>query len=278
MRVTIDGYYGAIEQTIAVQYAIDGKLTADYATDIVEGSVVSVIPMQLLDTSTGTVLVQNMDCASVVYADATSITGGYVPVISEGKFNALYAGKYTVTYSATYNEKQYTKEVEISVARASARPDEVESFDSPVSCDGLEGNHIDSKTWLSEYKGESGVAKLTCVGENKWPEIRFTPRQSMTAYEGYDYIVLRMYITGGIPDDIYFTNDDEINDSVKKKAVVKDAWHDYVFDISAFKKHWKDKDGGGFTLSDKAKVCLYSGTTGDVQIYIADISVRKAEQ
>ena len=158
-----------------------------------------------------------------------------------------------MTYSATYNEKHYTKEVEISVARASARPDEVESFDSPVSCDGLEGNHIDSKTWLSEYKGESGVAKLTCVGENKWPE-------------------------GGIPDDIYFTNDDEINDSVKKKAVVKDAWHDYVFDISAFKKHWKDKDGGGFTLSDNAKVCLYSGTTGDVQIYIADNSVRKAEQ
>ena len=261
-RVTVDGYYGAIEQTIAVQYAIDGVLTAAYATNIVAGSEVTVIDMELKNTSTNTVLAK-MPCTGVEYSH------GAAPALSNGKFVAQYAGTYTLTYEVTYQEQKYTKTVEVTVARAAANADEVESFDDPTSVDGLTDSATSGITWLPKYNGESGVAKLTYTGSGQWPAIKFTQRREMSDYDSYDYIVFRMYFSGGIPNDIYFTNDDGIDDSVKKLSIVKGKWYDYVFDISVFKKHWKDDKN-----SDKAKLWTFE-TTGNTEIYIADISVIK---
>ena len=115
-------------------------------------------------------------------------------------------------------------------------------------------------TYEESFEGATGVAKV--VG-GSWGYFGFKPFQDMSAYEGYEYVVMRMYIaefTSG--KNLWFG--DGFN---CKTPIQTGAWVDYYFPCSSFTKCWatweKEYKVGSMSLS----------ANGAYQIYVDEIFV-----
>ena len=250
----------AVKRTITINVIApkavdaDGKTFAELVpTLLTEGDEVAVPVLKAVDSDT------NRDLCDLV---CTVTVLGEQVTVEDGKFTAL-SGKYTFMYEGKIGKSVYKQFYEIAVERTAPAEREVESFNSPASISSVNDAEANEIAWLSEYKGERGVAKIAYAA-NKWPQIKFAKRQALSAYADYDYIVLRMFVTDGLENDaLFFTNDGE-NDDLQW-IVEKNAWHDYTMDIEVFKRNWLDSGCTNHAF-------IWSGATSSAaEVYIADI-------
>ena len=157
--------------------------------------------------------------------------------VTGGKFTPDRAGEYTVTYTAAYNGSEYSASVTLTVERAAAEANEIESFNDPVSLDSvrLESGDNFAETYLpagsdllpADAKGGVSFAIDDRVG-GSWPNLHFSSfRMTADAIKGYDTVVIPMYI--GVKEG---SNVEKLQISVNGKNVyVKpNTWFDLVLD------------------------------------------------
>jgi hypothetical protein len=132
--------------------------------------------------------------------------------------------------------------------RPAPAPNEVESYDHPDSAYNALNWNTNSVEWLSEYQGESGVVKMTY--SSVWLAWSFLPRQEMSAYEGYDYITIRMYVEDTDNPIKYFIlgNDTGVDsEQIGGRNIATGQWQDYTFNIAPFLAAWhKIYDGNDY--------------------------------
>ncbi len=157
--------------------------------------------------------------------------------VTGGKFTPDRAGEYTVTYTATYNGSEYSASATLTVDRAAAEANEIESFNNPVSLDSvrLESGDNFAETYLpagsdllpADAKGGVSFA-IDDRDVGSWPNLRFSSfRMTADAIKGYDTVVIPMYI--GAKEG---SNVEKLQISVNGQNVyVKpNTWFDLVLD------------------------------------------------
>ena len=257
-----------VERTIRINVlSLDGVPSGEFPTAAVAGTEITVPDVKLVNTVTNETVVEKMPYTVMLNRSVVEVT--------DGKFTAIEAGIYTIAYSVEYDGKTFRKQYSFEVARTAPAANEVESFD----CAASETNFVSTnpgapQAWLSEYKGEQGVIEWTLPALLGYFNFMFTPRQSMTAYAGYKYIVFRMYVESGTYDNFRLTNENngEGYQTVNPAAdtMVKGQWYDYVFAIKPFTDNWKD-DGN----TEHAFCYVHLPNANGGKIYISDISVWK---
>ena len=245
--VTIYGL-GTAEITVKAPAELQAK---EFTGTAVVGSAITVPGAELM-----------VDSEVVATVDtAVSVTFGGTPVtLTENKtFTPDKAGAYVVNYSVEYEDAPYTTTQTITVARKAAAANEIESFDDPSSVENVrgcwnDGNSV-TKTWLSEYDGETNVVKLEFSDNGGcWPSFTWTPRHDLDDYADYDYIVVRAWFgesTGKVTravmgggdyhiepiDATGYVHDGNVNSG--DYHFVYDGWKNYVYPIENFINAWK---------------------------------------
>ena len=189
------------------------------------------LPDEVLLDGTGTTVSDG-----VVWTIEVTLGESNYPVTG-GKFTPDRAGEYTVTYTAAYNGSEYSATATLTVERAAAEANEIESFNDPVSLDSvrLESGADFAETYLpagsdllpADAKGGVSFAIDDQEG-GSWPNLRFSSfRMTAVAIRSYDTVVIPMYIgvKGG-------SNVEKLQISVNGQNVyVKpNTWFDLVLD------------------------------------------------
>ena len=158
--------------------------------------------------------------------------------VTDSKFTPDCAGEYTVTYTAAYNGSEYSASATLTVERAAAEANEIESFNDPVSLDSvrLESGADFAETYLpagsdllpAEAKGGVSFAIDDREG-GSWPNLHFSSfRMTADAIKGYDTVVIPMYIGvkgGSNVEKLQIKVDEQYDVYVKPNT-----WFDLVLD------------------------------------------------
>ena len=114
--------------------------------------------------------------------------------------------------------------------------------------------NIEAIEYLDEYEGANGVVKVTHKG---WSNLAFDPLKSMSEYESYDYLVVRVYLNA---DDIYsqalYIAGYKFDHCTTTK-VANGVWKDYYFDAQLFLTQWQDLGSGYSSLGFKSAGISY---------------------
>ncbi len=168
---------------------------------------------------------------------SVSIEGQNVAMQSANTFKAGVAGDYVVTYASEIDGLVYKKSLVIPVARAQYAANEVNSFSSKQEM--TENIALDGFTaeWLASYMGQDGVVKLTST--SSWSYFAFKQLQGMSAYNGYEYLVIRMYVpeTTTVSDSFWLGETDSC-----QFGAIRGEWVEYVFSGDTFRTIWNKSD------------------------------------
>lgn len=222
---------------------------------------------------------QEAEVSGASFSISVTFYGEPVELV-DGKLVPEEGGNYVVTYTATLDKGSISDSITIAVEfadRAAPLANEVENFnDSRSLANVIVGSGSDpaDKTWLYSYEGEKGVVRVD-FQKNAWPWFSFIPRQQMTAYAYYDYLVVRVFVVDSANALMYMKlgNDDTTTSFPVdgQSDIVKGAWKDYIFPIAPFLQWY------GQTLEETpsfSKARIWSQSAGgEGTIYIADISV-----
>jgi hypothetical protein len=112
---------------------------------------------------------------------------------------------------------------------------------------------IGSVVWLEQYKGKTGVLKLTNTGKTSeltYPAFYINPRQEKSAYENASYVVFRIYIVDPNNALEHLTLNSYLNTSLnytltplvkaQSEEDGEDKWTDYYFPASYFLNAFDD--------------------------------------
>ena len=146
--------------------------------------------------------------------------------------------------------------------------DEVLDFDEEADLEQVWQTRPEGRVnfeWLESYEGETGVLKM--VYNDDGPTFFFNAAQELSAYEGYDYVVFKVFI-----DETYFHHiglnevrsyyDATENRSESLGDLVYGEWVELKFDIATLQNNFENL----------SLVC-YRGPMGEGTIYVSDIYV-----
>lgn len=171
-----------------------------------------------------------------------SLEGQDVAMASENTFVANCAGEYLITYSSEIDGLIYKKSFTVSVERAAMTSDEVISF---ASKEELTDNTIASgfeTEWLYAFEGEYGVVKLSSNGNGSdWSYFAFKNMQAMSTYNGYEYMVVRIYIPSSVE---YLSGGIALGNSAASVTTPteRDKWVNIVIPYDKFNAAWSVSD------------------------------------
>ena len=122
--------------------------------------------------------------------------GGTNSPIWGNSFTPGEAGLYTVTYTAEYEGKTYSKQLYVTIYRMAPAKDEVESFNDPSSLSNVQISDAQSVSWSAT---DGVVAKIDQNEGGNWVNVTLTARQSRSAYErllaeGYNAVTLELLL------------------------------------------------------------------------------------
>ena len=123
--------------------------------------------------------------------------------------------------------------------------------------------------WLESYEGETGVVKISYHDDG--PAFTFNAAQAMSAYENYDYLVVKMYVPSTNKHLNFSINQQDLFFKVADGTLVQDAWAEYKFPMYLFKNNW-NADG----TPNKGFITFW-GELVYGEIYISDIYVASDE-
>ena len=158
---------------------------------------------------------------------------------------------------------------------------EVISFDSESDTSRITmGANVTAPTitWLSEYAGQTGVAKISW-SSSIWPYLYFLPKQEMSAYADYDKIVFRMYVPDTGNKLLFMKLFNDLNaDSPEGyfEAMEYNKWVDFTFDATRFKNEWTT--GNDFTNYPGLNRFWFKSSSSSAvgEFYIASIHMTKS--
>ena len=97
---------------------------------------------------------------------------------------------------------------------------------------------VNSIEFVEEFQGAQGVLK---VNANNWGRFGFDPLQDMSAYEGYNYLVVRMWVETTATDAfMYIGTSSASSDCRSLTNVSSGRWLNYYFKGATFKTQWAD--------------------------------------
>ena len=147
--------------------SVDFKQIGSWADSYKIGDTVTVCDMSLFNTISGDTLVEKMNYTVKYYG--TEVT------VNDGKFNIEHGGKYVVEYTATYEEIEYKKAVEITVDRVAPAADEVESFGDASVLDNISMSYAFAPEYItdlsqgpenaSEFRPHGLLIRLSAIRE-----------------------------------------------------------------------------------------------------------------
>ena len=122
--------------------------------------------------------------------------GGTNSPIWGNSFTPGEAGLYTVTYTAEYEGKTYSKQLYVTIYRMAPAKDEVESFNDPSSLSNVQISDAQSVSWSAT---DGVVAKIDQNEGGNWVNVTLTARQSRSTYErllaeGYNAVTLELLL------------------------------------------------------------------------------------
>ena len=166
-----------------------------------------------------------------------SVEGQTLPMLSNNAFRADVAGDYVVTYASEMDGLIYKKSIVIPVARGMYKANEVNSFSSKAEM--TDNIALDGFTaeWLASYEGASGVVKLN--SSSSWSYFAFMQLQDMSKYNGYEYLVIRMFVpeTTTVSDSFWLGESEGCS-----FGSTRGEWVEYVFSGDTFRTIW-NKEG-----------------------------------
>lgn len=161
----------------------------------------------------------------------TVVHDGKTVPVSNGEFIPNAGGKFEIIYNAIVDGFVFKKTISIFVKPSNAV--EVMSFDDANSVSDVTfSGHVDSVEWVSEFNGESGVAKVDM--NRDWPAVHFKPKFDKSMYENCEYIVVRAYFVGGQNQMRYIRLCDNAYPEEYGERVEIDHWISYKFPIQIF--------------------------------------------
>ena len=187
---------------------------------------------------------------------SVSVEGQNMAMLSSNTFKANVAGDYVVTYASEIDGLVYKKSFVISVARGQYASNEVNSFSSKAEMTdniALDGFNAD---WLASYEGAYGVVKLTSPA--RWSYFAFKQLQEMSAYSGYDYVVLRILVpetTTLNSTSLFFA--ESISCTFGEN---RGEWVEYAFSADKFREVWNKTDFHAWTK------CISMSIEGDIYL------------
>lgn len=179
------------------------------------------------------ITIPNAEIEGGTVTASLSIEGQPVAMQSANTFKANVAGDYVVTYAAEIDGLIYKKSIVIPVQRGQYNANEVNSFSSKqemadnIALDGF------TAQWLANYEGKDGVVQLTST--SSWSYFAFKQLQQMNKYNGYEYLVIRMFIpeTTATSDSFYLGETDAC-----LFGETRGEWVEYAFSGDTFRTIW----------------------------------------
>ncbi len=173
---------------------------------------------------------------------SVKLEGQNIAMTGDLSFKANVAGDYVVTYAATIDGLVYKKDLTIGVSRAPIAANEVISFSSKAEMTDNIALESITATWLPAFEGADGVVKLNSTAS--WSYFAFKQLQGMTAYEGYKYVVLRMYLPAESTTNGTFW----LGESTGCAFGARDTWVEYALSGDVFRTIWNEE---GFNVWNK---------------------------
>ena len=194
-----------------VPYALVGEEYTIQGVEIVDNTGETIVPTyQLFDAS------------------GTEVT------ITNGKFTPAEKGVYTLKVTATDSANNVgTGETPIYVLAKN----EVNGFSSEEQMTNTIALADFTAEWLANYEGKDGVVKLTSSAS--WAYFAFMQLQDMSAYEGYEYVVVRMLVpeTTEVSDSFYLGEAEG-----QTFGATRGEWVEYAFSGDTFRTIWSKED------------------------------------
>ena len=149
---------------------------------------------------------------SVAFSDQELYNSLYGAIIvSNGVFTPMIAGEYTVTYTADFDGGTYFQTATLTVVRAAAEANEIESFDDYTSLDSVRLSdaqnlaHDYYETYLSDKNllpegalGGVSFKRPDGVSGDAWQNAYFSStRMDIEKIKGYDVVVVPLWIDAG---------------------------------------------------------------------------------
>ena len=180
---------------------------------------------------------------SVAFSDQELYNSLYGAItVSGGVFTPMIAGEYTVTYTADFDGGTYSQTATLTVVRAAAEANEIESFDDYTSLDSVrlgEGNGAYAEEYLK--KGDSrlpdgaqgGVSFTVPAGAESWPDLYITSR--ISSLDGYDSVVIPVFIAA--QGDRVELRQKNADNSDKIFYFAANTWVNFVLNAEEYKSY-----------------------------------------
>ena len=168
--------------------------------------------------------------------------GGSDSPIWGNSFTPGEAGLYTVTYTAEYEGKTYSKQLYVTIYRMAPAKDEVESFNDPSSLSNVQISDAQSVSWSAT---DGVVAKIDQNEGGNWVNVTLTARQSRSTYErllaeGYNAVTLELYLepAAGNTSSVVQMNwwGGSLDGDSSQGAVAVGKWVKVSFDLETYLK------------------------------------------
>lgn len=169
---------------------------------------------------------------------SVSMNGYNIPMASANTFLASVAGDYVVTYASEIDGLIYKNTLTITVARGAVQVNEVISFASKAEMDNNTLTNSLTATWIPAFEGKDGVVKLS--SDASWSYFAFKQLQAMSAYDGYEYLVIRMYVpaSADVSGSFYLVGDS----GACSFGATRDCWVEYTISGDIFRTAWSASD------------------------------------
>ena len=204
------------------------------------------LPAGVLRTAAGSAVTDDgiVWTYAAVYEEKELYEGLYGEIfVQDGKFTPMMAGSYTVTYTAEYNGERFTQVQTLTVVRAAAAENEIESFNDIASLDivRLESGSDYNKEYLPLNderlpEGAKGGVSFTGIyaegGDASWPKLHFSSlRMDAAVVKTYSEVVVPMYIA--VKDSIA-TPEIQIDINGSRLVVKTNTWVNVTFTSAYF--------------------------------------------
>lgn len=204
------------------------------------------LPAGVLQTAAGSAVTDDgiVWTYAAVYEEKELYEGLYGEIfVQDGKFTPMMAGSYTVTYTAEYNGERFTQVQTLTVVRAAAAENEIESFNDIASLDivSLESGSDYNKEYLPLNderlpEGAKGGVSFTGIyaegGDASWPKLHFSSlRMDAAVVKTYSEVVVPMYIA--VKDSIA-TPEIQIDINGSRLVVKTNTWVNVTFTSAYF--------------------------------------------
>ena len=166
----------------------------------------------------------------------------YITVMSD-ELGAMTGVKATAEGTATLTATIGSYEVELTLNTKLHEVAENEVVDFKYAGDLKLANitkegDVQSVEYVEEFQGAQGVLKVTA---NNWGRWGFDPLQEMSAYEGYNYLVVRMWVETTSTDGfMYIGNDYTSAACLSMTNISSGRWLNYYFKGETFRTQWAD--------------------------------------